>query len=291
MSYSVAITNAAGTVTSSAVAVAVNTSRISNLSILSTLSPNAPLLTVGFVVSGSGKTLLARAAGPALAQLGVGGFLTDPRLNLFTGSTAIASNDNWGTAANSAQVAVATSQLGGFALPAGSADAALLTTFNDGGYSAQITGPNGSSGLVLVELYDANATIAARLINVSASAQVGTDGSVLIAGFIVTGNAKKTLLIRGIGPTLGALGVGGVLADPKLDLFGAGNALVGTNDNWGGDANLSATFASVGAFAFANPNSKDAVLLVTLDPGNYSVQVSGVGGASGLALIEIYEVR
>jgi hypothetical protein len=290
-SYTVAITNAAGTVTSSAGTVAVNTSRISNLSILSTLSPNAPLLTVGFVVSGNGKTLLARAAGPALGQLGVGGFLADPRIGLFAGSTAIGSNDNWGTAANAAQVSATASQLGGFAFAAGSADAAMLSNFDSGGYSAQVMGPAGVSGLVLVELYDANPTIAARLINVSASAQVGTDGAVLIAGFIVTGNAKKTLLIRAIGPTLGALGVGGVLADPKLDLFGAGNALIATNDNWGGDATQSATFSAVGAFALANPNSKDAVLLVTLDPGNYSAQVSGVGGSTGLALIEIYEVK
>jgi sugar lactone lactonase YvrE len=290
-SYTVAITNAAGSVTSNPVTVAVNTSRISNLSILSTLSPNAPLLTVGFVVSGGGKTLLARAAGPALGQLGVGGFLADPRIGLFSGSTAIASNDNWGTAANAAQVAATEGQLGGFAFSTGSADAALLTNFDAGGYSAQVTGPAGASGLVLVELYDANPTIAARLINVSASAQVGTDGAVLIAGFIVTGNAQKTLLIRAIGPTLGTFGVGGVLADPKLDLFGAGNALIATNDNWGGDANQSATFSTVGAFALANPNSKDAVLLVTLDPGNYSAKVSGVGGSTGLALIEIYEVK
>ncbi len=82
-----------------------------------------------------------------------------------------------------------------------------------------------------------------------------------------------------------------MLADPKLDLFGAGNALIATNDNWGGDAAQSATFSAVGAFALANPSTKDAVLLVTLDPGNYSAQVSGLGGSTGLALIEIYEVK
>ena len=97
------------------------------------------------------------------------------------------------------------------------------------------------------------------------------------------------MLIRGIGPTLAALGVGGALADPRLDLFNGSSVKLQENDDWGGSAALAGAFASAGAFPLA-AGSKDAALLVTLEPGTYSVQVSGVAGTAGAALVEIYEV-
>jgi hypothetical protein len=97
------------------------------------------------------------------------------------------------------------------------------------------------------------------------------------------------LLIRAVGPTLTTFGVTGVLDDPKLQLF-SGATLLRENDNWGGDAQLSTVGASVGAFPLANATSKDAVLLVTLPPGSYTAQVSGLNLATGVALVEVYEV-
>jgi hypothetical protein len=82
--------------------------------------------------------------------------------------------------------------------------------------------------------------------------------------------------------------VGGTVANPQLAVF-RGQAQIGVNDDWGGAVRLSAAFTQVGAFALA-PDSKDAAVLVTLDPGAYTVQVGGVGGATGVALIEVYEV-
>ncbi len=105
--------------------------------------------------------------------------------------------------------------------------------------------------------------------------QVGTGADVLIAGFYVSGTGTKTLLIRGVGPGLAALGVSGALADPLLQLFDSRGTLLETNDNW--DAALAPTFASVGAFP--------------LSAGNlYSVQVSGVGGGTGDSIVELYEL-
>jgi hypothetical protein len=288
-SYTVVATNVAGAVTSSAAVVTVNTSRIVNLAIRSNLAAGGSL-TVGFVVAGNGKALLVRGVGPALGQFGLGGVLADPRVSLFAGSAAVASNDNWGEAANATQVATTAGQVGAFGLPAGSLDAALLRALDSGGYSAQVTGAGGAAGIVLVELYDAASTTAARLVNVSARTAVGTGESALLAGFAVTGNAKRTVLIRAIGPTLVAFGATGVLADPRLELVAAGASTpLATNDDWGGGANLTAAFAAVGAFPLG-ANAKDAALLVTLDPGSYSVQVAGVGGTTGEALVEIYEV-
>jgi hypothetical protein len=163
-------------------------------------------------------------------------------------------------------------------------------SLDGGGYSAQVAGPGNAGGIVLVELYDAASATAARLVNVSARTAVGTGENALFAGFAVTGNAKRTVLIRAIGPALAAFGATGVLADPRLDLLVSGASTpLATNDDWGGGVNLTAAFNSVGAFPLG-ATSKDAALLVTLDPGSYSVQVSGAGGATGEALVEIYEV-
>jgi hypothetical protein len=79
------------------------------------------------------------------------------------------------------------------------------------------------------------------------------------------------------------------MADPKLELF-SGSTVIATNDNWGGAAHLSAAGAAVGAFAVSNLLSNDAMLLITLPPGSYTVQLTGVAGGGGQALIEVYEV-
>jgi hypothetical protein len=110
---------------------------------------------------------------------------------------------------------------------------------------------------------------------------------------VIGGAGPKTVLVRAIGPTLGGFGVTGVLPDPKLELFQSGTAAaISSNDNWGAATNagqVAAAAASVGAFPLAL-ESKDAVLLVTLPPGTYTAQVSGVNNTSGAAIVEVYEV-
>ena len=101
-------------------------------------------------------------------------------------------------------------------------------------------------------------------------------------------SGTKPLLVRGIGPTLTDFGVGGALADPKLELYDARPVKLFENDNW--NAGLAATFQSVGAFPLET-GSRDAALLTTLPPGSYTAQVSGVAGGTGEALVEIYEIR
>ncbi|MEI6467332.1 MAG: hypothetical protein WCQ89_21600, partial [Verrucomicrobiota bacterium] len=145
------------------------------------------------------------------------------------------------------------------------------------------------TGTALVEAYDAEATATpVRLVNLSARTQVGTGDDVLIIGFVVTGNGPTTVLLRAVGPGLAQFGVGGVLTDPQLRLFAAGSeTALHVNDNW--DSGLAPTFAATGAFALP-VSSKDAALLVTLQPGAYTAVVSGVNNATGVALVEVYEV-
>ena len=293
--YTVVITNAVGSVTSAGATLtlvsAANAGRLVNLSIRSQSGTDADVLIVGFGLGGAGtagaKPLLVRGVGPALGAFGLTGVLADPVMTLFQGNTRSGQNDDW-EAAN----ATVFGAVGAFPLPAGSRDAVLYNAaFAPNSYSAQIAGKNGGTGIALAEIYDATPAAAfsattPRLTNISARTQVGTGADVLIAGFVVAGQTPVRVLIRAVGPTLGAFGLTGTLADPKLEVF-RGDAKVAENDNW--DANAGATFASVGAFAFG-AGSRDAAAVVSLSPGAYSAQVSGVGNTSGIALIEVYEL-
>ena len=288
--YDVVIGTSAGSVTSGAAPLTVGAaaSRLANLSVRAPAGTGDQTLILGFYFGGTGsKQVLIRGIGPTLAQYGVSGVLADPQLKLFNAAnTQINQNDDWGGSAALANAFVAVND---FALPANSKDAALLVTLPSGGYSAQVNGAGISTGVAMIEAYEADTgTPGARFIAVSARNQVGTGDNILIAGFVVTGNAPKTLLIRGIGPTLANYGVSGVLADPKLELY-AGNTKIGENDNWGGGVILNSAFTQTSAFPLP-ANSKDATLLATLPPGLYSAQVSGAGGTTGVALVEVYEV-
>lgn len=112
------------------------------------------VLIPGFVIGGTGSLrLLIRAIGPSLAPFGVTGTLADPTLTLFSGQNAIASNDNWSSPANAAEIASAAAGVGAFSLANGSRDAALLVTLTPGPYSAVVSGVGDTTGTALVELY------------------------------------------------------------------------------------------------------------------------------------------
>ena len=178
---------------------------------------------------------------------------------------------------------------------ANSRDAALVTTF-DAARTVHVSDTADRRGVALVEVYDTEPTGPSRLINLSARNFAGTADDTLIAGFVISGNLLKRLLIRGIGPRLATgFGVTGALADPKLELYlneVGRSTLFAANDNWGEtEAALArAAFISVGAFDLPDGTSRDAALVVTVPAGAFTAQMSGVGGATGEALIEIYEL-
>ena len=174
----------------------------------------------------------------------------------------------------------------------GSKDAAASVSITARDNSVAVSSANNGTGLVIAELYDAtpNGAFTAttpRLVNVSVLKHLGTG---MTAGFVVGGATSRNVLVRVVGPTLGAapFGVPGVVADPQLALF-SGQTRIAENDNWGGGGTLSGAFSQVGAFPLP-AGSRDAALLVNLQPGSYTVQVSGVANATGVALIEVYEV-
>jgi sugar lactone lactonase YvrE len=298
-SYSFKATNSSGTVQSSAATLAISSStdvgRLINISCRSQVGTGANILISGFVVGGAGtagsEPLLVRASGPALAAFDVAGLLPDPELQIFSGMVVLGTNMGWG---GNAAIASAASAVGAFPWTSPSSDdSALLESLSPGAYTAQISGQSGDTGVALVEVYDntpSHTAASPRLINISARTQVGTGGSILIAGFVIGGSTSRTVLIRASGPALAAFNVAGTLPDPELQLYAGSSSLLAANDGWGGDPVIAAAAASVNAFAWTSPTSNDSALLVTLAPGAYTAQVSGASGDTGVALIEVYEV-
>ncbi len=124
------------------------------------------------------------------------------------------------------------------------------------------------------------------LLNVSTRMQVLNGDRVLIGGFIITGSAPKRIAIRAIGPSLSAAGLNGLLDDPVLELHASNGATIATNDNWEGDAGA----AELTANAIAPTNTKEAATVRTLAPGAYTAIVHGKNNATGIGLVEMYDL-
>lgn len=274
---------------------ATNTAQLANLSVRAVARSRDNPLILGFVVTGGSKQLLLRATGPALIPFGVSDTIPDPKLDVHSRATGtdriVATNDNWGDGGAAQRLRDAFTATGAFPLvDATSKDAALLTQLS-GGSSCFIYDTANRSGIAMGELFDAD-TSTGRLINASVLNYAGTGDNVLIVGFNIVGAAPKRLLIRAVGPALAAYGKPDALVDPHLDLYPYGGSLIATNEDWGnGDITpLRQAFRATGAFDLPDVTSKDAVLLVTLAPGLYSAVVSGNGGTTGDALLELYEL-
>lgn len=270
---------------------------LKNISTRGQVGSGANAMIAGFVVGGSAsKQLLVRAIGPTLSTFGLAGSIASTKLQVFSGATMISSNTGWSsTPGNALAVSNADAQVGAFALPSGSADSALVGSFPPGNYTAMVSGAGSNTGLGLVEIYDMdlfNPFSTMKLTNVSTRGEVGSGNNVLIGGFVINGTAPKRLLIRGAGPSLSALNVSGALATPHLILFDSAQTQIRENYSWqtGNDAGLVAAAASAtGAFAFGN-GSADSAILIVLPPGSYTAEVAGANGATGTALVEVYEV-
>jgi hypothetical protein len=265
-------------------------SRLVNLSTRGLSGSGAQALTASFVVVGTGTvSTLVRAVGPTLANFGVTGVLANPQLTLLgSNGKVLASNNSWG---GTAALIAAFGETGAFALPPASLDDALLSSLPPGGYTAEVQGANGAMGVVLLEVYDAD-TVAqptSHYTNLSVRGLTGSGSNVLTAGFVIAGPSSMTVLIRAIGPSLAGFSVSGALPDPEVTVRDANQNAVGFNDVWGGTAALQAAFSTAGAFPLS-ASSMDSALLVTLQPGTYTAQVSSAGGSTGIALLEVYEM-
>ncbi len=131
-----------------------------------------------------------------------------------------------------------------------------------------------------------------HLANISTRASVETGEGVTIAGFIVTGTDSKTVVLRGLGPTLTGAGVTGVLADPTLQLFDGSGHPFWFNDNWKDtqQAQIQNLGLACAGAACAPPNDLESAILQDLPPGNYTAHLTGKNGTTGVGLVEVYDV-
>jgi outer membrane protein assembly factor BamB len=266
--------------------------RIVNLSARANAGTGGSILIAGFVIQGTGsKHVVLRGVGPALAlaPFDIPGALAQPQLTLFSSATnaALATATAWG---GSAALANAFAEVGAFALAANSADSALLEDLPAGAYTSEVAGVNATTGVALAEIYDADLGSATSILtNISARADVGSGANILIAGFVIEGSQPATVLLRGIGPTLGLapFNLAGVLAQPQIDLYNSSGVELGGNTGWGGDPALSAAFTAAGAFPLP-AGSADAAMISTLPAGSYTLELSGQNGTSGVGMVEVY---
>jgi cyclophilin family peptidyl-prolyl cis-trans isomerase len=237
----------------------------------------------GFIMRGpSPKRLMIRGIGPSS---GLNGALADPVLELHDGTGAvIASNDNWGDAANKQDIIDT-----GIA-PSSPNESAILITVpsdpNNAFYTAVVRGANNTTGLGLVEVYDLDSGAGSTLLNISTRGRVEVDPNALIGGFYLGGTESKRVLVRAIGPSLAASNVPNFLANPILELRNEQGTLLEENDDWGSSAEQ----AEIQASGVAPTNAKESAVLKTLPAGPYTAIVRGVGGTTGVGSVEVYQL-
>jgi cyclophilin family peptidyl-prolyl cis-trans isomerase len=239
-------------------------------------------LFTGFIMKGSTpKRLAIRAIGPSS---GLNPAVADPILELHDSSTTIATNDNWGDAANKQDVTDV------HLAPGSPNESVILTTVpsdpNYVIYTAVMRGVNDTTGLGVVELYDLDSGPDSTLLNVSTRGPVGADPNALFGGFTLGGTDSKQVLIRAIGPSLTALGVPNALADPTLELHDSNGSMPDSNDDWMDSAQKTQIQNS----GLAPTNAKESAILKTLSAGAYTAIVRGANGGTGVGSVEIYQL-
>lgn len=238
----------------------------------------------GLIITGSApKHVLLRAIGPSLAQSGVPNVLADPVLELHgPGGFITITNDNWKDDPAQQAAILAT----GIA-PSNDLESAIDTTVLPGAYTAILRGKNNTSGVALIEVYDLSPAVLAKMANISTRAFVSTGSDIVIAGFGLGGNTGAGhVVVRGIGPSLAALGVTNVLADPMLELRDGNGALLMSDNNWQ-DNSIQAAELTAAGLAPANP--MESALAATLPPGLYTALLSGTNNGTGVGLVEVYD--
>jgi len=288
--------------------------KLENISTRARVETGPRVMIGGFIIDGTEpKTVLIRAQGPSLVDFGVSGVLANPTMQLFSGSTLIAQNNDWQTTdplCLSPAVTCGDDQdiIGTGLDPCTAAttgctlDSAIYVTLPPGAYTAIVQGVGGGTGIGLIGIFDPIPTSSSKLSNISTRSVVRTGANVMIGGFIISGTLPKTVLIRAQGPSLVDFGVTGVLANPTMQFF-SGSTVIAQNNDWqttdplcsapiiscGDDQDIIATGLDP-CTAATTGCSLDSALYVTLPPGAYTAIISGVGGGQGVALGGVFDL-
>jgi hypothetical protein len=238
----------------------------------------------GFIITGTQtKTVLVRGIGPSLSLPGA---LTDPVIEVHGPSgELLGTNDNWKDALTRQQI-----EDSGLA-PTNDLESALWGTINPGAYTVVVRGKDNSNGIGLFEVYDLDQSADSTLANVSTRGVTQTNDDVMIGGITVgegTDGATAKVVVRAIGPSLP---VAGALADPTVELRDGNGTLVAFNDDWKTRPDGSSQQAEIEATTIPPANDLESALVQMLPPDRYTAIVRGKNDASGVGLIEFFNLR
>ncbi len=278
--------NGPSTVISASVAAPASVSdHLLNISTRLAVRTGDNVLIGGMIATGSDpKRVIIRAIGPSLANAGVTGFLPDPILELHDSSGAtIAANDDWQSGLQATEI-----QNTGIA-PSNALESAIIADLNPNqNYTAIVRGKGNNTGIAVVEAYDLSQNANSKLANISTRGFINTGDDVMIGGFIVGGTGKGSagVVVRAIGPSLTAAGITNPLADPTLEIHDGNGVLERSDDEW-----KDCQAADIQATGLQPSNDHESAILATLRPGNYTAIVRGKDNATGIGVMEVYNVQ
>ena len=183
--------------------------------------------------------------------------------------------------------------------PTNDLESAIVATLDPGAYTAIVRGNGNTSGVALVEVYDLDQGADAKLANLSTRAFVSTGDNIVIAGFLLSGDATNGInglggpgddrvIVRGIGPSLAPalFPASAVLANPTLELRDTNGTLILSNNDWQDNA---AQAAEITAAGLAPTNDLESAIAATLPPGLYTALLAGLNNGTGIGVVEIYD--
>ena len=260
--------------------------RLQNISGRTRVDTGSNVLIGGFIVGGTGtKKVIVRALGPSLAVNGspVVGRLEDPTLEVYASGSNVplAFNDNWKDSQRG-QIEATGLQ------PANDLESAAILGLDPGSYTVVVRGKSNGTGIGLIEVYDLAPNAAARLLNISTRGVVQSGDNLLIGGFIIAGGTiispGLTVIVRALGPSLSDSGVANPLGDPTLEIVNSNGVSVASNDDW-----KSGSFTDIQGSGLAPSDDRESAIKRTLPADGYTAVIRGKNGATGVALVEVYE--
>ena len=147
-------------------------------------------------------------------------------------------------------------------------------------------GKNNGTGVGLVEVYDLDQAADSELANISTRGFVDIDENVMIGGFIVGDGVSTTVLVRAIGPSLGAIRVDNPLQNPTLELVDSDGMQIAFDDDWRDTQEM-----EIEAAGFAPSDDRESAIEAVLTPGLYTAIVRGKDNTAGVGLMEVYNLQ
>jgi acetyl esterase/lipase len=250
-----------------------------NVSTRVRVDDGASVMIGGFIITGdTAKKVVLRAIGPSLANVGVPNALSDPVLELYDSAGRLIAQNNDCSSLPPSLIP------DGFEPPNGK-ESLITATLPAGAYTAVLRGVNGASGVGLFELFDLDQA-SSRLSNISTRGDVGLGNEVMIGGFIIGGDEPTKVIVRALGPSLAASGISDPLPNPSLELYDSNGSLIFANDDW--RASQAQEIADSG---FQPSDEREAAMIATLAPGSYTAILHDAAAESGIALIEVYNLK